>query len=76
MCIRDRFIGMGIRELSMNYYSIPRIKGVIHDLSYKDCNIILNQCLELTSPKEIKHELINLIKKEMSSNNRIINYGI
>jgi phosphotransferase system enzyme I (PtsI) len=70
------FIGMGIRELSMNYYSIPRIKGVIHDLSYKDCNIILNQCLELTSPKEIKHELINLIKKEMSSNNRIINYGI
>ena len=48
----------------------------IHDLSYRDCNIILNQCLELTSPKEIKHKLINLIKKEMSSNNRIINYEI
>ena len=55
------FIGMGIRELSMNYYSIPRIKGVIHDLSYKDCNIILNQCLEPVSYTHLTLPTIDLV---------------
>ena len=59
------FVAMGVRELSMNYYSIPKIKKVIHDLSLKDCENIFNQCLELSTPKDIKDELYNLIKNKL-----------
>lgn len=59
------FIAMGVRELSMNYYSIPQIKKVIHDLSFKDCNDIFNKCLGLTSPEEIKKELFSLVENKM-----------
>ena len=70
------FIAMGVKELSMNYYSIPKIKGVIHDLSFKDCNEIFNECLKYTCPKEVKKELVGLIKNKMPSYSSIINYEI
>ena len=70
------FIAMGVRELSMNYYSIPKIKGVIHDLSFKDCNEAFKQCLKYTCPKKVKKELTDLIKNKMPSYSSIINYEI
>ena len=47
------FIGLGVNELSMNYHSIPRIKSVIHDLSYQDCLSALDNCLKITELDEI-----------------------
>ena len=70
------FIAMGVRELSMNYYSIPKIKGVIHDLSFKDCNEAFKRCLKYTCPKKVKKELTDLIKNKMPSYSSIINYEI
>ncbi len=59
------FVAMGVRELSMNYYSIPKIKKVIHDLSFKDCETTFNECLELTKPKDIKDELYRLVQNKL-----------
>ena len=59
------FVAMGVRELSMNYYSIPKIKKVIHDLSFKDCETTFNECLELTKPKDIKDELYSLVQNKL-----------
>ncbi len=55
------FIGLGINELSMNYHSIPKIKSVIHDLSYNECENVLKDCLKTTDPTQVKEILSECI---------------
>lgn len=55
------FIGLGINELSMNYHSIPKIKSVIHDLSYNECENVLKDCLKTTDPTQVKEILSKCI---------------
>jgi phosphotransferase system enzyme I (PtsI) len=70
------FIAMGVRELSMNYYSIPRIKSAIHDLSFNDCVDTVKHCLNLTSHEEIKNELSQLIRNKMKGYDSMMDYQV
>ena len=70
------FIGLGVNELSMNYHSIPKIKGVIHDLSYKDCEKLLDDCLQIAEPGQIKKLLTETINKNIVKAKSIFKYEI
>jgi phosphotransferase system enzyme I (PtsI) len=68
------FIGLSVNELSMNYRSIPKIKGVIHDLSYKDCKELVDDCLRITEPGQIKKLLTSAINKNIVKAKSIFKY--
>lgn len=54
-------IGMGIDELSMNAYAIPRVKKVIRGISQDYCKELLNELMIKNSAKEGEY----ILKKEM-----------
>ncbi|MBT4435506.1 phosphoenolpyruvate--protein phosphotransferase [bacterium] len=55
------FVGLGVNELSMNYYSIPKIKSVLRGLEFNECKNAFNKSLEQTSPFKAKEVLSELI---------------
>jgi phosphoenolpyruvate-protein phosphotransferase (PTS system enzyme I) len=54
-------LGMGLDELSMNAYAIPRVKKVIRGLNQNDCRDLLDELLVKNSAKEGEYTL----RKEM-----------
>ena len=54
-------MGMGLDELSMNAYAIPRVKKVIRGLEQDYCKELLNELLSKNSAKEGEYTL----RKEM-----------
>ena len=54
-------IGMGIDELSMNAYAIPRVKKVIRGISQDYCKELLSELMIKNSAKEGEY----ILKKEM-----------
>ncbi|HME41892.1 MAG TPA: phosphoenolpyruvate--protein phosphotransferase [Syntrophorhabdales bacterium] len=54
-------LGLDIDEMSMNAYSIPRVKKMIRGLRHSYCKILVEEILAKDSPKE--SEL--LVRKEM-----------
>ncbi|MCS7280672.1 MAG: phosphoenolpyruvate--protein phosphotransferase [Desulfobacterota bacterium] len=61
-------LGLGIDELSMNPYSIPRAKNVIRKLNHDYCRDLATHVLGMKSGKEaeefLKKELKDLLKEE------------
>jgi phosphotransferase system enzyme I (PtsI) len=55
-------IGMGIDELSMNAYAIPRVKKVIRGIDQDYCKELLNELLIKSSAKEGEY----ILRKEMA----------
>jgi len=70
------FIGLDVNELSMNYHSIPKIKSVIHDLSYQDCKSALDNCLKITQPDKIRKLLTSVINDNIVGAKPIMEYEI
>ncbi len=54
-------LGLGLTELSMNASSIPRVKNLLRQLSYRQCQTLLDKALKFKTAQEI--EL--LAKKEI-----------
>lgn len=54
-------IGMGLDELSMNAYAIPRVKKVIRGLDQEYCKDLLDELLSKNSAKEGEY----ILRKEM-----------
>jgi phosphotransferase system enzyme I (PtsI) len=55
-------LGLELDEMSMNAYSIPRVKKIIRGLRHGDCKDLVKEILAKDSPKE--SEL--LVRKEMA----------
>ncbi len=55
-------LGLGIDEMSMNAYSIPRVKKVIRGLRHTYCKSIVAEILAKDSPKESEF----FVRKEMA----------
>jgi phosphoenolpyruvate-protein phosphotransferase (PTS system enzyme I) len=55
-------LGLELDEMSMNAYSIPRVKKIIRGLRHGDCKDLVKELLTKDSPKE--SEL--LVRKEMA----------
>jgi phosphotransferase system enzyme I (PtsI) len=54
-------MGMGLDELSMNAYAIPRVKKVIRGLDQDYCKELLNELMIKNSAKEGEY----ILRKEM-----------
>lgn len=55
-------LGMdGLRELSMDVHSIPRLKQFIRSISVKDARAVTQQALEMTDAEEIKSFVMSRI---------------
>lgn len=59
-------LGLGLDELSMNAFSIPRVKKVIRNISIKDANAITEKVLSLATEDEIKDYLKETIRNRFS----------
>lgn len=51
----------GLRELSMDVHSIPRLKQFIRSISVKDARAVAHRALEMTDAEEIKSFVISQI---------------
>lgn len=58
-------IGLGIKELSMNPYGIPRVKRVLRRLERKDGVDLLNTLMSLATVSEVTHYLENELSRAM-----------
>ncbi len=47
-------IGMGLKQLSMSAFKLPRIKAVIRHLNTLECRVLLDQVMELSDEKETR----------------------
>lgn len=47
-------IGMGLKQLSMSAYKLPRIKAVIRHLNTVECRRLLDQVMELSDEQETR----------------------
>jgi len=50
-------VGLGIKELSMNPFSIPVVKQTIRSLSFKECQQFTHEILQLADAEEIAERL-------------------
>ncbi len=56
-------IGFGLDELSMNPQAIPAVKNIIRHLSYKECQELVEEVLNLPAPEEIRLLLLEWFEK-------------
>lgn len=56
-------LGMGFEELSMNAFSIPRVKKVIRNITLDDARQIARNVLDFSTPAEIRVYLEREVKK-------------
>ena len=63
-------LGLGLDEISMNPYSIPRIKKVIRSLEHSYCRELLEEVMKKDSPKEaemlLKDEMARMFPKDFA----------
>jgi phosphotransferase system enzyme I (PtsI) len=58
-------IGIGFNSLSMNASSIPFIKKIIRNISFKACKTLADECLSLSSEKEIFQAIETFFKNNI-----------
>jgi len=58
-------VGIGFKFLSMNASSIPFIKKIVRNLSIDSCQKLANECLNLSSEKEILDNIESYFKKNI-----------
>jgi phosphoenolpyruvate-protein phosphotransferase (PTS system enzyme I) len=55
-------LGLDLDELSMNAYSIPRVKKIIRGLNHSHCKQLVKEVLAMDSARESE----NLVREEMA----------
>lgn len=55
-------LGMGLDSLSMNAFSIPRVKKVIRNIDHKDAQLLTEKTLALSTSTEIRGFLLDEIR--------------
>ncbi|MDT8316470.1 MAG: phosphoenolpyruvate--protein phosphotransferase [bacterium] len=55
-------LGMGLDSLSMNAFSIPRVKKVIRNIDYADARLLTEKTLTLSTAPEIRGFLVDEIR--------------
>ena len=58
-------VGLGIKELSMNPYGIPRVKRVLRAINQKDGVKLLNKLMSFATVSEVTHYLENEMARQM-----------
>lgn len=56
-------LGIGLDELSMNAFSIPRVKKVVRSVTYEDAKLIADRLLAMSTTEEIKKFLHKEVEK-------------
>lgn len=59
-------LGMGLDELSMSAFSIPRVKQVLRNISYDDAKAITEKVFSLSTAEDIRAHLTVEIKNRFS----------
>ncbi|MCX8110547.1 MAG: hypothetical protein N3D15_04800, partial [Syntrophorhabdaceae bacterium] len=55
-------LGLGLDEISMNPYSVPRAKKIIRGIEHSYCKDIVSEIMGKESPKDAEY----LLRKEMA----------
>ncbi len=58
-------IGLGINELSMNPYAIPRVKMVLRAINQKDGAVLINKLMSLATVSDVTHYLEQEMARQM-----------
>ncbi len=54
-------IGLGLDELSMNAPSIPRVKRMIRQVSYEECQGLVRELLEIPTARGVKKKVLEYL---------------
>lgn len=57
-------LGLGLHEFSMSAPSMLKAKKIISSLSYKECNILAKNVINLENESEVKKVVISFLKKQ------------
>jgi phosphoenolpyruvate-protein phosphotransferase/dihydroxyacetone kinase phosphotransfer subunit len=54
-------VGLGVRELSVSPYAVPRVKASIRELQVERCSALARQALALASPDEVRKLVLAML---------------
>jgi phosphocarrier protein FPr len=54
-------VGLGVRELSVSPYAVPRVKASIRDLDVERCSAMALRALALASPDEVRKLVLAMV---------------
>jgi phosphoenolpyruvate-protein phosphotransferase/dihydroxyacetone kinase phosphotransfer subunit len=54
-------VGLGVRELSVSPYAVPRVKAGIRELDVERCTAMAQQALALASPDEVRKLVLAMV---------------
>jgi phosphocarrier protein FPr len=47
-------VGLGVRELSVSPYAVPRVKAAVRELDFATCRTLAQQALALAGPEDVR----------------------
>lgn len=65
-------VGLGVRNLSMNAFALPRVKRVIRESSLEQAKLLATRVLALTTPDEVANELRSVFGRILPSSRGLV----
>jgi multiphosphoryl transfer protein len=59
-------VGLGVRELSVAPYAVPRVKASIRELDFERCRAVAEQALTLASPDDVRKLVLAMLSATSS----------
>jgi phosphoenolpyruvate-protein kinase (PTS system EI component) len=54
-------VGLGVRELSVSPYAVPRVKASIRELDVERCTAMAHQALTLAGPDDVRKLVLAML---------------
>jgi phosphoenolpyruvate-protein phosphotransferase/dihydroxyacetone kinase phosphotransfer subunit len=56
-------VGLGVRELSVSPYAVPRVKATVREIDVERCSILAQQALRLAGPDEVRKLVLAMVSE-------------
>jgi phosphoenolpyruvate-protein phosphotransferase/dihydroxyacetone kinase phosphotransfer subunit len=60
-------VGLGVRELSVTPYAIPRVKAAVRELDVERCRTLAHQALSLAGPDDVRKLVLAMLSETSGS---------
>ena len=54
-------VGLGVRELSVSPYAVPRVKAAVRELDIERCRVVAQQALSLGGPDDVRKLVLAML---------------
>ena len=60
-------VGLGVRELSVSPYAVPRVKAAVRELDVQRCRALAQQALSLAGPDDVRKLVLAMLSETSGS---------